>query len=146
MEIIIGETQLRCHEDGRIERLDKRNEKWRDCKGSNHKGYLQIEIETKMYYFHRIIYKCFHSDMDDTLCIDHINHTRNDNRLENLRLVTQQQNHFNRGEVKGYTKIKNGFQGRIMLNGVRITKYFKTEDEACAWYLEQKAILHIIHQ
>jgi hypothetical protein len=83
--------------------------------------------------------------MDETLLIDHINRIKNDNRLVNLRLVTIQENMFNQN-AKGYSKHKNGFQGQITLNGILKSKRFKTEDEARQWYLEQKEILHVIHQ
>jgi hypothetical protein len=82
--------------------------------------------------------------MDETLEIDHINRIPNDNRLVNLRLVTRQENIFNT-DAKGYTKRKNGFQARITLNEVSITKKFKTENEARTWYIDQKEILHVIH-
>ena len=142
MEIKMGDTQLRCYEDGKIERLFKKKG-WCECKGSNCKGYLRIGIEGKHYSFHRIIFKAFNPEMDETLDIDHINRIRNDNRLENLRLVTRQQNLFNTN-AKGYTKYKNGFAAKIELNGVTISKCFKTENEARNWYLEQKLILHAI--
>lgn len=143
MEIKIDETQLRCYEDGRIERLDKRNNKWIFIDGSNCNGYLMIGIDKKMYYFHRIIYKAFNPEMDETLVIDHINRIKNDNRLINLRLVTNQQNGFNI-DAKGYRKVKNSFRAQIKINGDYISKCFKTEDKARNWYLEQKAIFHVI--
>jgi hypothetical protein len=143
MEIKMGETNLRCYEDGKIERFHKQKKEWTFVKGYNRNGYLRIEIENKHYSIHRIIYKCFNPQMDETLFIDHINRIPNDNRIENLRLVTNQQNNFNT-DAKGYSKHGNGFKGRIRLNGVLISKTFKTEDEARAWYLEQKTILHII--
>ena len=143
MDFKIGETLLRCYEDGTIERFHKQSKKWYFVKGSNSNGYLQIGIDGKSYLFHRIIYKCFNPEMDSTLFIDHINRIRNDNRLENLRLVTRQENLFNT-DAKGYTKHGTGFTGQIMLNGIIKTKCFKTEDEARTWYLDQKLILHII--
>jgi hypothetical protein len=145
MELIIGDTQLKCYENGRIERFHKRSKKWKDVKGTNRKEYLRLEIEGKNYSFHRIIYKAFHPEFDLTslLQIDHINRDTKDNRLENLRLVTHQQNSFNRN-ARGYTPYRNGFQGHIRINDNLLTKRFATEDEAKYWYLEQKAIHHII--
>jgi hypothetical protein len=43
-----------------------------------------------------------------TLQIDHINQIRNDNRIDNLRLVTCAQNHQNR---RRYTRSTSGFLG-----------------------------------
>ena len=144
MELIIGETHLKCYEDGRIERLLKSNS-LKEVKGSNMNGYLSLNIEGKTYFCHRIIYKAFHPEWDlhSPLEIDHINRDRKDNRIENLRLVTHQQNLFNTN-AKGYSRHYNGFQARIMINSERITKSFPTEDEAKEWYLEQKEIHHII--
>ena len=87
MELKMGETQLRCYEDGTIERFHKQIKKWIFVKGTNHDGYLRIDIEKKHYLFHRIIYKAYNPNMDDTLQIDHINRLKNDNRLENLEFV-----------------------------------------------------------
>jgi hypothetical protein len=145
MELIIGETSLKCYEDGRIERLDKRSKKWTEVKGSNSRGHLTIGIGYKLYYFHRIIYKAFNPefDLNSPLQIDHINRDAKDNRLENLRLVTIQQNAFNRN-AKGYYRNDYGFRARIGINGKYIRKQFATEDEAKEWYLEQKAIHHLI--
>jgi hypothetical protein len=145
MELIIGDTHLKCYENGRIERFHKQSKKWKDVKGGNME-YLSIEIENKMYQFHRIIYKAFNPewDLQSPLQIDHINRDKKDNRIENLRLVTHQQNQFNTN-AKGYSRHpKIGFGGHIQVNGKQISKWFATEDEARVWYLEQKAIHHII--
>jgi hypothetical protein len=146
MELIIGETQLKCYEDGRIERFHKQCKKWTPVKGANSRGYLAIRIEDKRYLCHRIIYKAFYQEfeLDSPLqIIDHINRIKIDNRIENLRVVTQQQNLFNMN-AKGYNRHQNGFRANIMINGKQFRKCFATEDEARAWYLQQKAIHHII--
>jgi len=101
-----------------------------------------------VYQLHRIIYFAFHQDWDINnleLQIDHINMIKHDNRIENLRAVSHQQNTFNTN-AKGYTFNKkwNRFQGQINLNGKKYSKNFNTEIEAREWYLEQKKILHII--
>jgi hypothetical protein len=145
MELVIGETQLKCYENGCIERIDKRNKKWTEVKGNSNARYLQIGIENKIYKFHRIIYKAFHPefDLNSPLQIDHINRDKKDNRIENLRIVTHQQNLFNTN-AKGYYCHHNGFEGQIRINGKILTKYFATEEEARTWYLQQKALHHLI--
>jgi len=58
-------------------------------------GYCRIEINHKFYFVHRLVARCFIGEIPDGLVIDHINQIRNDNRIENLRYITQQQNCMN---------------------------------------------------
>ena len=62
-------------------------------------GYMQISIpinkKMKCLRSHRLIYECFNGLIPDGLVVDHINRNKLDNRLENLRLVTQQENCLN---------------------------------------------------
>jgi hypothetical protein len=145
MELILGDTRLKCYEDGRIERFHKYHKKWTHVKGTNNKGYLRLDVEGKGYYYHRIIYKAFHPefDLNSLLDIDHVNRDKKDNQIENLRAITHQQNSFNTN-AKGYRQDRNRFQALIMINGTSLSKCFATEDEARTWYLEQKEIHHTI--
>ena len=79
-------------------------------------------------------------------CIDHINQDKLDNRFENLRLVTRQQNAFN-NKAKGYSwhKNKNKWQASIRLNGkLYHLGLFSTQEEARQAYLKAKSIMHKI--
>ncbi len=79
--------------------------------------------------------------------IDHINGIRNDNRIENLRSVTRQQNQWNRLNAKGYTIIKNSnkYRAEISLNTKKIyLGSYNTEQEARNAYLAAKEIYHKI--
>lgn len=58
---------------------------WKDSR-----GYLNFKLKGKTYKSHRIIYLLFNGYLPK--CIDHINGIRDDNRIENLREVTQRQN------------------------------------------------------
>lgn len=56
-------------------------------------GYLTFKVGTKHYKIHRFIYEAYHKIvLDSKQHINHINRQRNDNRIENLELVTNQQN------------------------------------------------------
>jgi len=79
-------------------------------------GYLRVHLRSQNKRLgtriHKLMQKAF---MDDkTSYIDHINGDKSDNRLENLRVCTQQQNNFNRkksggtSKYKGVSKVKSG--------------------------------------
>jgi hypothetical protein len=78
--------------------------------------------------------------------LDHINRIRTDNRIDNLRVVSHQENMWNNGG-KGYywNKQANKWQSYIYLNGKQIhLGLFNTEDEARNIYLQAKQKYHII--
>jgi hypothetical protein len=62
----------------------------------NKGGYLVGEIGGIAIYAHRVLWALVHGEWPDGE-IDHINGNRRDNRLENLRLVTTQENLMNKG-------------------------------------------------
>lgn len=79
----------------------------------------------------------------EDLEVDHINHDALDDRWENLRLGTRQQQSANsrrstRSGYKGvhYHKQSGLHRAIITVNGKQRTRYFKTEEEAYAVYCE----------
>jgi len=127
-----------------------RYNKWNEYKHKTDNGYSRISIynkERKMYSVHRIIGFAFLGlDIDNPEeNIDHIDHNRQNNDWLNLRIVTCQQNHFNRSNVKGYfwRKTRNKYEALIRVNGKRIYlgRYDKEEDARQA-YLDAKKIYH----
>jgi hypothetical protein len=115
----------------------------------NAEGYIRPTVGGLRVRQHRIITAAFLGlDMTNLkIQLDHINGIRHDNRLENLRLVNNQQNHFNRTKVKGYywNKRARKWHARIMIDGKKAhLGLFDTEEEAHAAYLEAKERLHII--
>ena len=58
-------------------------------------GYWSISIKGKAYKLHRIVFYMFHGRDPAEKVIDHINGDNGDNRILNLRAVTQRQNNSN---------------------------------------------------
>lgn len=152
-EIEINGTKYRCYEDGKIEKYyDKKfrhfNEGWNNVKCFQDNYLRFIDKNRKHHSVHRLMAVAFLGlNYDDkTIFIDHINHNKLDNRLENLRLVTHQQNQWNRVKAKGYCLTKtNKYESYISINKKRIyLGKYDTEEEAHNAYLEAKEKYHQI--
>ncbi len=119
-------------------------------KKTGYKSY-RTHIGNKTYLLSRLLYKVHNNDWDITdtssnNLIDHINNNSLDNRIENLRILTAQENQFN-SRAKGYTwdKNTNKWCAGIMVNRKRIyLGQFTEEADARNAYLEAKEKLHII--
>lgn len=115
-------------------------------------GYLRGSINKKPFLKHRIIYYAFNLEWDildneASLKIDHIDGDKLNNNLYNLRLVTQQENCFNKHNIKGYTFIEsiNKYRVQIGLNGKKIyLGFYDTPEEAHEKYKLEKPLYHII--
>lgn len=93
-------------------------------------------MEHKMIRLHRLIM----SAQEDEV-VDHINHNTFDNRKENLRIVTHQQNSFNKQNQKRkqlrrgiYLTPSGNYISRIIFNGKKINlgTYKTIEEATCA--------------
>lgn len=71
-------------------------------------GYVKVMMRRKAYHAHRIIWEMHYGKIPEGMEIDHINHDRTDNRIENLRLVTKQVNMKNKSS---YSNNKSGVTG-----------------------------------
>ena len=99
---------------------------------SKHKhGYIVVNLNgkdgKKTCTKHTLIAKQFiqNDDPEHKIEIDHINHDRTDNRIENLRWVSKSENHLNRASNKG---VKYEFIDDIPDEAIIITHYdTKTE-------------------
>ena len=124
---------------------------WFKIKPSFNNIYYQINFNKKKCSLHRLVYKAHNKDwdIDDNSklnCIDHINTDSTDNRIENLRVVTHQQNSFNRN-AKGYNwnKKHKKWRAQIYIDGKGIhLGYFKKEEDARQSYLNAKEVYHKI--
>jgi hypothetical protein len=66
-------------------------------------GYIRVYFKGKRVTVHKIIWMMHNGKIPTGMQIDHINGIRNDNRLENLRLVTNKENHRNKKKPKTNT-------------------------------------------
>lgn len=116
------------------------------------KGYVRKTIRVKgekdrNIAMHRYIYQNKYGDIPNKMQIDHINGNRLDNRKDNLRPVTDQENHWNVTKAKGYrwhTEAKK-WQAQIGFNNQIIDLgFFDKEEDARNAYLEAKKIYHVI--
>ena len=127
--------------------------KWKLKKTCFHHNYYRLQITTnkirKDYYVQRIVYWLNNPawDKNDTkMQIDHIDWDTKNNDISNLRLVTHQENQFNKN-AKGYSWSKRDkkYKAQIQLNGKHIhLGYFVDKVDARAAYLTAKAKYHII--
>ncbi|MBU5564323.1 HNH endonuclease, partial [Escherichia sp. S69_ASV_4] len=112
-------------------------------------GYRQValRLDGKQYQLkaHRVAWILAHGAIPHGKQIDHINGIRDDNRLCNLRLVTQRENDQNRRKARGYSWNKgcSKWEAYIRVDGVRHhLGLFTTEAAARAAYLKVKARYH----
>ena len=161
IEFVLKNRRLRLHPDGVMYVRSHRNGvetkkiTWREIKFSNTNGYLScgmiVDGISARLYQHRLVYYAHHQDWDifdgsSNNVVDHYNRDRSDNRIENLHIVTIQQNSFNTN-AKGYSwyKSRNKWEAYIKINGRKIKLgYFEKEEDARNAYLKEKAKLHIV--
>ena len=133
----------------------KENPKYHSKKGQKvgyqtKKGYVKLGLHKVHYYVHRIIYLMHHK-----VCpaqIDHIDNNKANNRIENLREATTQQNSCNEklrstntSGVKGvyFNKRKQQWHARVSHFYKEIhVGYFKTLEEAEKAVKEKRAEIH----
>ena len=116
----------------------------------NNTGYMRYGVYTDkhqlMYQAHRLTFLLHNPDMDQSLTIDHINGIKTDNRIENLRATTNQQNHFNRQTNKGFSWSRSckKFRADITVNEKTIyLGVYETILDARAAYLRAKRKYHV---
>ena len=153
IDVIYYNPKLRVYRNGTIERYFPQNHRWGN-KGWNiiekqldPDGYTRIETDGRKYKVHRLVAFCFLGlDIHNvSQQIDHINHQRSDNCVENLRIVTAQQNQWNRKDPKGcyYEKRKKKWHSYIVKDSKNIfLGLYDTEKEAHQAYINAKQKYH----
>tara|TARA_R100000655_G_scaffold10222_1_gene24822 strand:- start:2323 stop:2847 length:525 start_codon:yes stop_codon:yes gene_type:complete len=154
MDITLNETRLQVYRNGDVYRRNynkNRGEYYVKVDNTIDKScnpYPRVCCKGKMYKLHRIMGYCFLGlDINDPITqIDHIDRDKSNNHINNLRIVSNQENSFNR-DAKGYywEKKRNKYTSQIRVNGKtkRLGSY-DTKEQAYNSYLEAKKIYHII--
>lgn len=146
INVIYYNPKLRVYRNGTVERLlgEKR---WRLCElKPMDKGYYRLTVNGKNILFHRLIGECFLGlDIDNVKQeIDHINRKKEDNRVENLRIVSRQENCWN-VKGRGYTwnDTHKKFIAHIKLNNKFINLgYYDNPIDARQAYVNAKLKYH----
>jgi len=140
--------ELFTYEDGRLYWAVRtgRRAKVGDRAGCFKKdGYRRVQVYGKRILEHRVIYEMHHGPIPEGMEIDHINGIRDDNRIENLRVVTRTENQHNVKSVKGicFHKAAGKFMASITVDRKQIyLGLHETEELAREAYLEAKAKYH----
>ena len=151
---------------GLVYRFDDKNDRLVLCKLSVlNTGYLAITVKkpkTTLALVHRLVFETFIGKIPQGYEIDHINTIRDDNRLENLRVVTRRENLNNpltrkhisdsrKGKVphnKGKTRSEFGGKfrdhyGKTRIDDVKLydkeQKWYRKHNNLCRWEMNENA-------
>ncbi|GIS52515.1 MAG: hypothetical protein Ct9H90mP28_2310 [Paracoccaceae bacterium] len=107
-------------------------------------GYIQMELTNnegnkKNYRIHRLVALTFIPNPEKKPTVNHKNHNRADNRVENLEWATvAEQNNHSRKASKEVTRLQNSRAvWRCSIDGKKI-EYYETMQDASQWVLDNK--------
>lgn len=111
----------------------------------DNRGYIVTSLDTQKLKGHRVIWKLFYGEEPPPV-IDHLNSNKSDNRISNLKAVTQLENLFNKQVqrnnklgVKGvsFDTRRQKFYSRVKIGAkIKWLGYFDNQSEAEKVYQE----------
>ena len=115
-------------------------------------GYIQIQIDKKIYLAHRLAWLYVYGEFPEKL-IDHINEITDDNCIANLRLATNLENQHNASSLRinntsgfrgvAWNKLSKKWMATIAINGKnKHLGHFNTAEEASEVYVTAKRKFH----
>lgn len=100
-------------------------------------GYYRVCLHYREYRNNRVVYALVHGVDPGDLVVDHIDRDPQNNRIENLRIVTQRENTHNTRQLSRWGRgvcfhaHSGKWQARIWIDGkLRLIGYFSTPEEA----------------
>ena len=117
-------------------------------------GYITISIDRKAYYAHRLAWLYVFGELPSGQ-IDHIDHVRGNNRIGNLRSVTNQENALNRRLINRNTsgvtgvhlfKATGRWQAQICIEGKRIHLGYFNNISSAIKARKDAEVLHGFHK
>ena len=116
----------------------------------NINGYYYVNISNNgvkyQYLVHRLVGDTFITNPENKTIVDHIDRVRTNNKVDNLRWVTNRENCFNRSTTNksGYVGVHctpNGkWKANLSINGKKYLGTFKTIEEAIEYRTELEKI------
>ncbi len=156
METTIHNTKVKMVGDelySFIKRGKTPERRWFHLKGTINPqtGYRHVIVNGRYTSVHRLVYKLHNPDWDiydnsTSNYIDHKDRNKLNNNIENLRVLTHQQNQWNR-KCKGYywRPKEKKYQAQIKVDArIKYLGFFEKEEDAANAYLEAKKIYHHI--
>jgi hypothetical protein len=116
--------------------------------GDDGNGYRMCALLGHKLKVHQVVWLMHHGEFP-AMPIDHIDRDRRTNRIENLRLATDQQSAQNRkartcqfSGVSEDRRCKSAFRARIVVDGKKkYLGYFKSREDASAAYVEASRLV-----
>lgn len=145
-------TGLWVREDGAVlmppcPNIHRFKHTWMFGSDDGRKGYLRVQINGKRYGVHRLVVETFIGPIPEGYEVDHLNRNPQDNRCENLRIVTPSQNNRNtrsndrvdaRGGTHKYEDAKQFYRERDARRN-KTHKYVLFSDGKKRWLPNEQA-------
>ena len=130
-EAVDGFPNYRVSDQGRV--YNNKTKKYVGTVGET--GYVYVGLSYKGNHrtrkMHQLVMEAFKGKCPEGCVIDHIDHNRANNKLSNLRYVTQSENNKNRGSARG---ISYDFIDELPEDAIKVDIYNGIEYEGY-WYV-----------